>query len=71
MHAGIALFELYLGLVKERRSHPRDDIITVLMETEVIDDDGLAERECQTLMRRQGDAVVALLVSRQLVRPSA
>jgi DNA-binding GntR family transcriptional regulator len=31
----------------------------------------LAERECQILMRRQGDGVVALLATRQLFRPSA
>ena len=31
----------------------------------------LAEQECQTLMRRQGDAVIALLASRRLFRPSA
>jgi hypothetical protein len=31
----------------------------------------LAEVECLTLMRRQGDAVVTLLGSRQLFRPSA
>jgi DNA-binding GntR family transcriptional regulator len=31
----------------------------------------LAERECHTLMRRQGDGVVALLASRKLFRPSA
>ena len=34
-------------------------------------DGELAERECLTLMRRQGDAVVALLAARQLFRPSA
>ncbi len=31
----------------------------------------LAERECLTMMRHQGDAVIALLDSRQLFRPSA
>jgi DNA-binding GntR family transcriptional regulator len=34
-------------------------------------DGGLAERECRTMMARQGDAVVALLAARDLVRPSA
>ena len=34
-------------------------------------DASLAESECQTLMRRQGDAVVSLLATRQLFRPSA
>jgi cytochrome P450 len=42
--AGLELFELYLGLVKDRRSHPRDDVITVLMETEVEDDEGATRR---------------------------
>ena len=32
---------------------------------------GLAEGECQAMMRRQGDGVVSLLASRQLFRPSA
>jgi cytochrome P450 len=44
MVAGIALYELYLGLIKERRQHRRDDIINVLMETEVVDDDGARRR---------------------------
>jgi cytochrome P450 len=44
MVAALELYELYLGLVKERRTHPRDDIITVLMETEVDDDDGKTRR---------------------------
>jgi DNA-binding GntR family transcriptional regulator len=34
-------------------------------------DGELAERECLTLMRRQGDAVINLLGTRQLFRPSA
>ncbi len=42
---GIELYEIYLGLVKDRRKQPRDDVITVLMETEVIDDeDGTTRR---------------------------
>jgi cytochrome P450 len=44
MAAGLELFELYLGLVKDRRIHPRDDVITILMETEVEDDDGATRR---------------------------
>jgi cytochrome P450 len=44
MVAALELYELYLGLVKERRTHPRDDIITILMETEVDDDDGKTRR---------------------------
>jgi cytochrome P450 len=44
MEAALKLYELYLGLVKERRTHPRDDVITVLMETEVEDDDGKTRR---------------------------
>ncbi len=40
-----SLFELYLGLIQERRNNPRDDIINVLLETEVIDDeDGITTR---------------------------
>ncbi len=34
-------------------------------------DGELAERECRAMMARQGDAVVALLAARDLVRPSA
>jgi len=34
-------------------------------------DAALAEQECQILMSRQGDAVVALLAARRLFRPSA
>ncbi len=34
-------------------------------------DGDLAERECRAMMARQGDAVVALLAARDLVRPSA
>ena len=34
-----SLFELYLGLIQERRKNPIDDIINILLETEVIDDE--------------------------------
>jgi cytochrome P450 len=34
----------YLELVRERRANPRDDVITMLMETEVEDDQGVARR---------------------------
>jgi cytochrome P450 len=44
MHAALKLYELYFGLVKERRAHPRDDVITVLIESEVEDDDGKTRR---------------------------
>src|SRR5262249_53314772 len=40
VRANIDLMELYLGLVRERRAHPRDDVITLMMNTEVTDDDG-------------------------------
>jgi DNA-binding GntR family transcriptional regulator len=36
-----------------------------------IRDGDLAERECRTMLARQGDAVVAMLAARDLVRPSA
>jgi cytochrome P450 len=35
-----SLVELFLGLVKERHQHPRDDVITLIMDTPVVDDDG-------------------------------
>jgi cytochrome P450 len=35
-----SLVELFLGLVKERHRHPRDDVITLIMDTPVVDDDG-------------------------------
>jgi cytochrome P450 len=39
------LFGIYLGLIQERRKHPIDDIINILLETEVIDDeDGVTTR---------------------------
>ena len=46
IEASAALFELYLGLIQERRRKPQDDIINVIMETEVTDDeDGSVERD--------------------------
>ncbi len=43
--ASAGLFELYLTLIQDRRSKPQDDIINVLMSTEVIDDeDGTTRR---------------------------
>ncbi len=45
--------------------------VTAIVKAVRASDQVLAEQECQTLMRRQGDAVVALLSSRQLFRPSA
>jgi cytochrome P450 len=39
------LFGIYLGLIQERRRNPIDDIINILLETEVIDDeDGTTTR---------------------------
>jgi cytochrome P450 len=40
MNASIELMELYLGLVRERRANPRDDVISLLIQTEVTEDDG-------------------------------
>jgi DNA-binding GntR family transcriptional regulator len=45
--------------------------ITAIAKAVRAGDGELAERECLTLMRRQGDAVVSLLAARQLFRPSA
>ena len=43
--ASAELFELYLGLIHERRGKPQDDIINVIMNTEVNDDeDGTTRR---------------------------
>ena len=43
--ASAELFELYLGLIQERRGKPQDDIINVIMDTEVNDDeDGTTRR---------------------------
>jgi cytochrome P450 len=39
-----ALQEIYLGLVRERRAHPRKDPITYLIESEVKDDEGVLRR---------------------------
>ena len=36
----VSLLELYVDLVKERRTNPRDDVITLIMETPIEDDDG-------------------------------
>jgi cytochrome P450 len=42
--ATIGLVVLFLDLVKDRRAHPRDDVITLLIQTEVTDDDGITRR---------------------------
>ena len=42
--ATIDLVVLFLDLVKDRRAHPRDDVITLLIQTEVTDDDGITRR---------------------------
>ena len=47
----LGLVELFLGLVEDRRAHRRDDVITLLLETEVTDDEGTT--------RRLGDEEVA------------
>ncbi len=39
MLAQIRIFEIFHGLVAERESNPRDDIISVIMDTQVDDDD--------------------------------
>jgi cytochrome P450 len=44
MDAALKLYELYFELVKERRKNRRDDVITVLIESEVEDDDGKTRR---------------------------
>jgi cytochrome P450 len=44
MTAALELYEVYLGLVKERRANRRDDVITVLLEAEVDDDEGTTRR---------------------------
>jgi cytochrome P450 len=49
--AGVELTELYLDLVRDRRRNPRDDVISLLIQTEVTDDDGNT--------RRLGDAEIA------------
>jgi hypothetical protein len=45
--------------------------VTAIAKAVRAGDGELAERECLTLMRRQGDAVVSMLAARQLFRPSA
>ena len=42
--ATIELMEVYLELVRDRRAHPRDDVITLMIDTEVTDDDGGTRR---------------------------
>ena len=50
--ASAELFELYLGLIQERRAKPQDDIINVIMNTEVTDDeDGKTRRMSDTKPR--------------------
>ncbi|HZP30265.1 MAG TPA: cytochrome P450 [Acidimicrobiia bacterium] len=39
-NASVELMQLYLGLVQDRRRRPRDDVISLLIETAVTDDDG-------------------------------
>jgi cytochrome P450 len=38
--AAMQLNQIYLGLVKDRRANPRDDVITMLINAEVEDDEG-------------------------------
>jgi cytochrome P450 len=38
--AGVSLIELLTGLVRERRKNPGDDVISLLINTEVVNDDG-------------------------------
>jgi cytochrome P450 len=42
--ASVELFALFLDLVKDRRAHPRDDVISLLIQTEVTDDKGRTRR---------------------------
>jgi cytochrome P450 len=42
MLASLELAQIFTELVGERRRHPGDDVITMLMNTEVVDDDGNA-----------------------------
>jgi cytochrome P450 len=42
MLASLELAQIFTELVGERRRHPGDDVITMLMNTEVVDDDGHA-----------------------------
>ncbi len=40
LQAGLELYGVYLDLVKERRAHPGDDVISILLGTEVEAEDG-------------------------------
>jgi cytochrome P450 len=42
--AKVAADEVYLRLIRERRANPRDDVITLLMNTEVEDDSGVKRK---------------------------
>jgi cytochrome P450 len=44
MQAHQRLIEMFMGLVQQRRSNPRDDVITLLMQTEVKDESGAMRR---------------------------
>nr|MDT0666469.1 hypothetical protein [Micromonospora sp. DSM 115978] len=45
MQAGIDIFMLYLSLVEDRRKHPREDVLSLIIDTEVVDDaDGSTRR---------------------------
>ncbi|WP_436776546.1 cytochrome P450 [Yinghuangia sp. YIM S09857] len=73
--AAIKLIELYLGLVRERRTNPRDDVITLLLQSEVVDettgehrfltDDEVAYRFME--MGLAGHETVAKLIPNALV----
>jgi cytochrome P450 len=73
--AGQRLFLLYLGLVHERHSTPRDDVITQLMETEVVDEEKGTARKLsdeEVAMRFMelgfaGHETVALLIPSALI----
>jgi cytochrome P450 len=38
------LNEIYLGLIKDRRAKPRDDVVTLMINCEVADDEGVVRR---------------------------
>ena len=40
VQASAALVQMFAGLVAQRRKHPGDDVISMLMATEVVDDEG-------------------------------
>jgi cytochrome P450 len=44
MEAGQRLIGFFMNLVQQRRSNPRDDVITLLMQTEVKDESGAMRR---------------------------